>query len=121
MTQAAVGLDFDEALDVKRDLLAEVAFDLRALLNDLTDAVELIFVERAHLRDGIDVGLGENLRGARVPDAKDVGEADAYLLVIRYVDSGNTCHGDSFSVALLDLAGNWGDGWRCVRGVQRKP
>ena len=97
MTQTTVRLDLDQALDIERDLLAEVAFNLTLLLDDLTNGVELIFVKRSNLDDGIDVGFGENLRCARIPDAVDVGESDAYLLIIRYVDSGNTCHSGSSS------------------------
>src|SRR6185369_14881749 len=49
VAEATVGLDFDEALDVERHVLAEVAFDLAFLLDDVTDAVQLILVERCDL------------------------------------------------------------------------
>ena len=88
MAQTTVGLDLDQALDVERNVLAEVAFDLAFLLDHVTNAVELVLVERANLQHGIDIGFVKDLRRARVADAKDVREADAYLLVIRYVDSG---------------------------------
>ena len=55
MAKATVGLNFDEAFDVERDVLAEIAFDLALSFNDLTDAVQRVLVERAQLRERIDV------------------------------------------------------------------
>ena len=45
MTVAAIGTDFDQALDVHRNIFAQIAFDSRLVLDDLTDAVDLFFVE----------------------------------------------------------------------------
>src|SRR5207249_6020359 len=83
VAEATIGLNFDEALDVERDVLAEIAFDLALGFNDLTDAVQRVLVERAQLREGIDVRLREDLGGARVADSEDVGETDARLFVVR--------------------------------------
>ena len=44
-----------------RDVFAEVAFDVAFLLDDLTDAVHLVFVEILELREGIDVRLRQDL------------------------------------------------------------
>src|ERR1700730_18009173 len=83
VAEATVGLDLDKALDIERDVLAEIAFDLALSFNDLTDAVQRVLVERAELREGIDIRLRENLGGARVADPEDVGESDARLFVVR--------------------------------------
>ncbi len=101
MAEATVGLNFDEALDVERDVLAEIAFDLALGFNDLTDAVQRVLIERTDLRDGIDVRLREDLGGARVADSEDVGETDARLFVIRDIDSSNTCHGVPFRLSFV--------------------
>ena len=45
MAEATIGLDVDQALDVHRDILAEIAFDVALVFDDLTDAVDLVFVE----------------------------------------------------------------------------
>jgi hypothetical protein len=100
MAEATVGLNFNEALDVERDVLAEVAFDLALSFNDVADAVQRVLVERAELRVRIDVRLREDLSGAGVADSEDVGETDARLFVARNIDSSNTCHGVPFSVEL---------------------
>src|SRR6185437_6268271 len=105
MAQAAIALDLDQALDVQADVLAQVALDLPLGLDDVADAVQRILVERANLRVGIDIRFGENLRRARVADPKDVRESDAYLLVVRYVDSGNTCHGNPFRCGPVSACG----------------
>ncbi len=77
-------------------ILAEVAFDLAFLFNDLTDAVQLILVERCDLHEGIYISLSREifLQCARVADAEDVSESDARLFVIRDTDSSNTCQRD---------------------------
>src|SRR5687768_2547667 len=46
--QSAVSADLDQALDVHGDCLAQVAFDLALLLDDLTDAIDLFFVKVPH-------------------------------------------------------------------------
>ncbi len=71
--------------------------------DDVTDAVQLVLVERADLREGIDVRLREDLGGARVADAEDVGESDARLFVVRDIDSSNTCHGVPFRLGSCEL------------------
>jgi hypothetical protein len=123
VAETTVGLNFDKALDVEGDVLAEIAFDLALGLDDVTDAIERVLVEGAGLGEGINVGGGEDLCRARVADAEDVGESDAYLFVIGYVDSSNTCHGVPFrlgSRALMATGAGWMvSGW--ILQVRRKP
>ena len=52
MTIAAIRADFDQALDVHRNVFAQIAFDIAFLLNDLADAVDLVFVQVADLLVG---------------------------------------------------------------------
>ena len=117
MAEATVGLNFDEALDVEGDVLAEIAFDLALSFNDLTDAVQRVLVERAELRKGINFSLCEDLGGARVADSEDVGETDACLLVARDIDSSNTCYGVPFRLGSSSFATERVMGWRqCPTG-----
>src|ERR1035438_2604107 len=83
-------------LEVERDVLAQVVFNLSLAFDYVTDAVESVLVEGAYLCVGIDICGGEDLCRARVTDSKDVCESDAHLFVIRDIDSGNTCHGVPF-------------------------
>src|SRR5215469_14223639 len=104
VAQATVGLNLDQALDVQADLLAEVALDLAFCFDDVTNLVELVFVQRGHLGVSINTRLLQNLQSAGLADAIDVRERDASLLVRWQVDAGNTCHGVPFG---------WGSsGWQ---------
>src|SRR5271170_6342144 len=109
MTETTVGLNFNEALDVERDVLAEIAFDLALGFDDLTDAVQRVLVERAELREGVDICLRQDLGCPGVADSEDVGETDACLLVARDIDSSNTCHGIPFRLSSCSFATERGD------------
>src|ERR1019366_2403957 len=87
-----IGADFDEPLDVHRDVLAEIAFDVATLFNHLANAVYFLFVEVADLLVGLHVGGAENAPGARIPDPENVGQGDADVLVARKIHACNTCH-----------------------------
>ena len=95
MAQAAITLDVDEALDVHRDVLAQVAFDVPFVLDYLADAVDLFFAQILDLLEGVNVCLLQNFAGARLADAEDVSECDPCLLVAGQIDASNTCHSDS--------------------------
>src|SRR5271157_2592510 len=92
MTIPTIRTDLDEPLDVHRDVFAQIAFDVAALLDDLTDAVDLIFIEVAHLLGGLHIGRAENALRARIPDAENVRQRDNDVLVARKIHACNTCH-----------------------------
>jgi len=96
---STIGADFDEPLDVHRDVLAEITFDVAALFNHLANAVDFIFVEVADLLIGFHVRRAENALGARIPDPENVGQSDADVLVARKIHTCNTCHSCSRTVA----------------------
>jgi hypothetical protein len=121
MAKSTVGLDFDQALDVERDILAKVAFDLALGLDDVTDPVQLVLVERCDLHEGINIRLRKDLRGAGVADSEDVSESDARLFVVRDIDSSNTCHGVPLRLGPAAWPRERVMGLRQVRRVQRKP
>ena len=92
VAQAAIALNVDEALDVHRNVLAQVAFDFALVLNDLADAVHLFLAQILDLLEAIDVGLVQNLAGAGLTDPENVSERDPSLLVAGQIDASNTCH-----------------------------
>src|SRR5438552_18075755 len=92
MTQAAVAAEVHQPLDVERDLAAQVAFDLVALLERLADAVDLVVGQVLGPARRIDLGRGADLPRARVADAVEVGERDLDLLLAGKIDSCNSRH-----------------------------
>jgi len=93
------------ALDVQADFLAEVAFDLAFLLDDLTDFVELVLFEGAHLGERVNSGLVKNLEGAGIADAVNVCKGDANLFVSWQVDAGDTGHWCAFRLGPPECSG----------------
>ena len=92
MTEATVGTDFHEPLDVHGDFLAEIAFDAMLLFNDLANMVDLVVVQFANLGVETDAGRGQNLAGLRAPDAIDIGKGDFDSLIRRKIHAGDTRH-----------------------------
>src|SRR5690349_24605453 len=98
MTQAAVGTQVHETLDVHGILAAQVAFD-GGLGQGRTDRVHFRLGEILHLGGRRDARGGADVLGTRTSHAKDVREPDHHVLVHRDVDAGYTCH--VFSTYLL--------------------
>ena len=75
--QAAIGAHLDEALDVQRDFLAEIAFDRAFVFEGLTDVVDFLFGQVADLlvRDRCRARCSKRLRPGPA-DAVDVGQPD---------------------------------------------
>src|SRR5580693_836483 len=98
MTNASIGLDFDEPANIHLDLFAEIAFDAAFLLDLIAEAVDFVFGQIANLLGGGGVGLfGEFLR-ALLSDAVDRGKPDPQSLLHRKIYTSNTCH--TFSLIL---------------------
>src|SRR5579883_2840207 len=77
MADAAIASEVHQALD----RLLHVA-DMDLLLGR-----QLVAVARR-----IDLGLGKNLQRRAAPDSIDIGQRDFHPLVMRQLDSGDTCH-----------------------------
>ena len=103
MAKAAVRADLLEALDVERDLAAQVALDLVAPIDDLAQPVHLVLGQVADPGVAIDVGLDEDLLGSRQADAVDVGERDLDPLLAGDVDAGDACHRSPYPCRCLCL------------------
>ena len=97
VAQSTVGLNVDEALDVHRDVLAEIAFDVSLVLDNLADAVYLVFAEILDLLEWVNIRRSEDAQRTRVADPVDVSERDPGLLVAGQIDASNTCHALSFT------------------------
>ena len=70
MTIPTIRADFDQPLDVHRDVFAQIAFDVAALFNDLADAVNFLFVEVADLLVAFDIGGAQNACARESPIPK---------------------------------------------------
>src|ERR1019366_5479455 len=92
MAHAAVAVDLHQTLDVESDVLAQIAFDLPLVGDDLADLAHVVLGEILDARVFIDRRLAENVERARTADAVDVREADFDPLVQWKVHTCDTCH-----------------------------
>src|SRR5579864_5837398 len=92
VTVSAVGADFDEPLDVHRNFFAQIAFHHAFGLDDLADAVDLVFAEVLNLLVPVHVRLLQNTGRARIANAVNVSERDHRMFVAWKIDSCNACH-----------------------------
>ena len=60
--------------------------------DDLTQLGLIVLGEVLHADVGVNPGLGQDLVGAGAPNAVDISEADLDTLILRQVNTGNTCH-----------------------------
>src|SRR6267143_290811 len=97
VAKSAIGTDFDETLDVHRNLLAQVALDHSFRLDDRADAIDLFLVQVLDLFHGVHFGLVENVYGSRLADAVDVSQRDIDVLLARKIDACDTCHSCSLT------------------------
>src|SRR5712664_1403655 len=92
VTNAAVGLDFNQAADIHLDLFAKIAFHAAFLLDDRADAVHFVFRELADLFRGIHIRLFSDRFRAHLSDAIDRGQPDPKALLRRKINTCDTCH-----------------------------
>src|SRR5262249_47675300 len=93
VTQAAVAAEVHQALDVHRDLAAQVAFDLDALaLEHVADGAQIVLVEIVAALVGRDLGRFEHAKRRGLANPVNVGERDLDALVARKVDAGDASH-----------------------------
>src|SRR5690606_5521362 len=103
VAQAAVAADVHEPLDVELDLAAEVALDLVLAVDDLAQAADLGLGEVLDPGVGRDLGLAEDVAGARGPDAVDVRECRLDALLAREVDASDPSHDSSLPLLVLGV------------------
>src|SRR6266851_6881686 len=91
MTDAAVRADLTQTLDRLRAFAAEVAFDLKLLVDVLTELRDLLVGEIFDLGVGIEAQRRGDLARRRLADAVDVRQPDLEPLLVRKIYSGDAC------------------------------
>src|SRR6185295_10823769 len=92
MPRPPIAADLDEALDVHRDLLPEIALDAALLFDDVADLAHVLFGEVLHPDVRADAGTREDVVRPLPADAVDVGQPDFYPLGSRKIDACDTSH-----------------------------
>src|SRR6266576_3247551 len=103
VAQPAIGPDRHQALDVERDLAAQLAFDLGFLVEDVAEAADLLVVEVLDEPVGLDVRDRQDATRRMRADSEDVGEGDLDALLPGNVNAGNSCHLPSYPCLWLCL------------------
>ena len=96
MTLALVAVDLDLTADVRIDFTTQITLDLVITLKVITQRNQLLIRQILDANVRIDTGRGKRFLGTSTTNTKDVGEGDLDALLIGDVDSGKTCHCDSF-------------------------
>src|SRR5262249_43956029 len=87
----AVRADLLQALDRLRALTAQVALHLEVLVDVLAQLRDLVVGEVADLRVRVEAERGRDLARRRLADPVDVRQPDLEPLLVREIDSGNSC------------------------------
>src|SRR5581483_454430 len=72
MAVSTIRSDFDEPLDIHRNVFTQIAFDRTFRFDDLSDAVYFIFAQILNFLRPLDVRLLKNARSARMSNAVNV-------------------------------------------------
>src|SRR5438067_3729241 len=91
VSEAAIGADLGQPLDRLLALAAEVALDLELGVDVVAELRDLVVGEVADLRVRRKAERGCDLARRRLADAEDVGQPDLEPLLVREVDSRDTC------------------------------
>src|SRR5438105_9686817 len=92
MPQSPVGADLHQALDIQRDLAAQLTFDLRFLVDHVPQPADLIAVAVLAPDIGIDVRDRQHAPGGLRPDPEDVGQRHFDPFLSRNINAGDTRH-----------------------------
>jgi hypothetical protein len=92
MSQAAVGSQIHEPLDVHGDFPPKVSLNLVRAIDNLTDLGRFHFGELIRIEVWIKVGFIQDSLGASPTNPVDVRQRNFQALVFRQVNSSNTSH-----------------------------
>src|SRR6266480_4444700 len=96
VAQPAIGPDLHQALDVERDLAAQLAFDLGFLVEDVAETTDLLVVQILDAHVWIDVRDRQHTPRGMGTNPEDIGEGDLDALLAGNVNAGNSCHLPSY-------------------------
>ena len=92
MTNTAIAADFSQALDVHRQIAAQIAFDVVVASDNFAQLGLILIAEVLDADVRVDTGLLQDLSGAGAADTEDLSERDLDALVLRKINSCNTSH-----------------------------
>lgn len=92
MASTAIASYFPESDDVHLHQMTKIAFNAEPLLNLITKFPDLLLSQILGAFLKIDLEMLENLAARSPTDAENIREGNLHSLVIRYVDSSDTCH-----------------------------
>jgi hypothetical protein len=95
VADAAVGADLGEPLDRLLPVAPQVALDLEVRVDVVAELRDLFVGEVLDLGVRAEAELDGDLAGGRLADSVDVGQPDLEALLVREVDSGDTCDGSA--------------------------
>jgi hypothetical protein len=104
MANAAVGADLGEPLDGLLPVAAQVSLDLELGVDVVAELGDLFVGEVLDLRVRIEAELGGDLTRGRLADPVDVGQPDLEALLVRKIDSGDTCDGSALPLLVPRIA-----------------
>ena len=76
MANTAVAADFDESLDVKRNVAAEVALNRAVVVDIFSQLRSVVFRQVSYADVRIDAGSSADVRRCLAADAVDVGKSN---------------------------------------------
>jgi hypothetical protein len=85
VSDSAIAVDFNHALDIKSYVTSEVTLNLVILFDLITELCYIVVGQILCAGIGIDTGLGENVISTLSADAVDIGESDLNSLGIRKI------------------------------------
>ena len=92
MASATVAADLGEPLDVQSDFTTKITFDGVALINDVTEGGLLIVCQVLYADVGINPRLLKNVFCTLSADTIDISQANLDSLILRQINTGNSCH-----------------------------
>lgn len=91
MPTASITTKVGETLDVHRNLTTAITLDNKFILNDLTDAIDVVTVEVITVHSIRKIHLVENLPGRGEPYSMNIGQCSIQVFVLRKVNSSYSC------------------------------
>jgi len=95
VADAPVGADLGQSLDRLLPVAAQVTLDLEIRVDVVAELRDLFVGEVLDLRVRVEAELGGDLARRGLADSVDVGQPDLEPLLVRKVDSGDTCDGSA--------------------------